>query len=490
MKQVLDKMKQFIIKHDELFFVLMFSYIMIGITMYIKTEPTDEVWNFQNIYKMYNGYKIYVDANVITTPLFHIIGLVMFNLFGANFFIFKIYGVIINVTLIFIVYKIFKGLKMSKNLALLFSSVVFVAETTIFHCSSNYNLLSLAISLLGILIIINREKYNNKFIIIESIISFFVFFTKQNIGMFYLLGFIIYEILYEKKNNKIKNILKLLIINFILIITCMIVFNKNEILNGFISYCIFGIKEFSEKNFAIELPIIKELIISIVDILFLVLFNKNKNLIKKQEIKNMNIIACFAFPFLMISYPIFNVVHVDISLFVMYILLMYYIYLFFLDLEVNKNLIGRVAILIITVLSVISVVKTILYFYKIDYSYKYNNIYFGSLLSDELKHKIDKVKKYIENSEENVIAFSTEAALYMMPLNRNNGSMDEPLLGNFGKDGEDGIIKQISSMSNTEILINKEKKVYQESEKIINYIKNNLVYVGEIDDLLIYETKN
>ena len=38
--------------------------------------------------------------------------------------------------------------------------------------------------------------------------------------------------------------------------------------------------------------------------------------------------------------------------------------------------------------------------------------------------------------------------------------------------------------------LNKEKKVYQESEKIINYIKNNLVYVGEIDDLLIYETKN
>ena len=42
----------------------------------------------------------------------------------------------------------------------------------------------------------------------------------------------------------------------------------------------------------------------------------------------------------------------------------------------------------------------------------------------------------------------------------------------------------------TGFLINKEKKVYQESEKIINYIKNNLVYVGEIDDLLIYETKN
>ena len=44
-------------------------------------------------------------------------------------------------------------------------------------------------------------------------------------------------------------------------------------------------------------------------------------------------------------------------------------------------------------------------------------------------------------------------------------------------------------MVNTKIIINKEKKVYQESDKIIQYIKDNLDYVGEIEDLLIYQTK-
>ena len=155
----------------------------------------------------------------------------------------------------------------------------------------------------------------------------------------------------------------------------------------------------------------------------------------------------------------------------------------------NKNIINKLTMLIMVLLSSISVLKTILYFCEIDYNYEYNDAYFGSLLSNEYKNKIKNVTKYIENSEGNVIVFSTEAALYMVPLNRSNGNMDEPLLGNFGKDGENGVIKEISEMVNTKIIINKEKKVYQESDKIIQYIKDNLDYVGEIEDLLIYQTK-
>ena len=53
------------------------------IDIYIKTVPTDEMWNFQNIYKMYNGYKIYIDANVVTTPIFHFIGMIIFKLLNC-----------------------------------------------------------------------------------------------------------------------------------------------------------------------------------------------------------------------------------------------------------------------------------------------------------------------------------------------------------------------------------------------------------------------
>ena len=489
MSQKLEKIKRFIIKHDELFFILIFFIIIFGITVYIKTVPEDEVWNFQNIYKIYNGYKIYIDANVITTPLFHLVGVIMFKLFGANFFIFKLYGVFINLFLMIGVYKIFKSLKIKKWLSLFFSSIIFVAEINAIHNTSSYNNLCLAISFFGILIILNRNKYtDNKFIIIESIINFIILCTKQNIGIFYLIGFIIYNIIYEKGIKKITNILKILFINLILIIICMGILYNKGLLDGFISYAILGIREFSQRNFAMEILILKLIGISVINLILIIFLNKN-NMAKKEEIKNVNIITCFAFPLLMISYPIFNIAHIDLSLFLMYILLIYIIYLIFLNMGFNKNIINKLTMLIMVLLSSISVLKTILYFCEIDYNYEYNDAYFGSLLSNEYKNKIKNVTKYIENSEGNVIVFSTEAALYMVPLNRSNGNMDEPLLGNFGKDGENGVIKEISEMVNTKIIINKEKKVYQESDKIIQYIKDNLDYVGEIEDLLIYQTK-
>lgn len=155
MKQKIEKMKQFIIKHDELFFVLIFFIVIFGVTMYIKTVPEDEVWNFQNVYKMYNGYKIYVDANVITTPLFHIIGVLMFKLFGANFFIFKLYGIVINVLLLFGVYKILKSLKISKLLSVFFSIILFMAQMNVYHNTASYNNLSLLFATYGLLIVIN-----------------------------------------------------------------------------------------------------------------------------------------------------------------------------------------------------------------------------------------------------------------------------------------------------------------------------------------------
>ena len=137
---------------------------------------------------------------------------------------------------------------------------------------------------------------------------------------------------------------------------------------------------------------------------------------------------------------------------------------------------------------VISIFKSFGYFYNIN-SYEYDDIYYGAVINEKIKNKIPKIIEYINKSDDNVIVFSTEAAFYIMPLNKSNGYMDEPLLGNFGKEGEDGVIKEIKEMKNTTILINKEKQSYQESDKIRQYIKENLKYMGKIEDFLIYETK-
>ena len=487
MKQKFEKFKRFIIKHDEFFVILIFFIILFGTSIYIDTIAGDELWNFQNIYKMYEGYKIYVDANVITTPLFHFIGYIVFKCFGANFFIFRLYAIFINLILIFAVYKIFKALKLPKYFSLFLTFIMFWAKMSIFQVSANYNNMCFAFVLLGILNVINREKYTtNKFIIIQAIISFIILITKQNIGIFYIIGLGIYNLLYEK--NKIRNILKGSLILTLLISIFILIMLKYGILDGFISYTILGIKEFGQKNIGSEIYIIKFLGILIIGIIMLYFINKKK-LIEKEKIKNINTLSCFAFPLLMISYPIFNVFHIDLASFMMYILIIYTIYILLLDIKPNKTIFNKINICLIIVFSIISITKICLYFNEIKYTYSYDNIYFGAILDENLENKIEKVIKYIKESDEKVIVFSTEAGLYMMPLNRSNGNMDEPLLGNFGKDGENGVIEEISKMENTKIMINKEKNIYQESDKIIQYIKDNMNYIGEIEDLLIYQTK-
>ena len=46
------------------------SFLVFAFIYLILVVSNDELWNFQNIYKMINGYTIYNDSNVIITPIF------------------------------------------------------------------------------------------------------------------------------------------------------------------------------------------------------------------------------------------------------------------------------------------------------------------------------------------------------------------------------------------------------------------------------------
>ena len=99
------------------FFIIFFS--IIGISLNVTIEVSDELWNFQNIYKLYNGFEIYKEANIICTPLFFYIGNFIFHILGASFFVFRIYNIIIDTILFFSVYILCKKMKMSKTSSLI-----------------------------------------------------------------------------------------------------------------------------------------------------------------------------------------------------------------------------------------------------------------------------------------------------------------------------------------------------------------------------------
>ena len=94
-------------------------------------------------------------------------------------------------------------------------------------------------------------------------------------------------------------------------------------------------------------------------------------------------------------------------------------------------------------------------------------------------------RKNSEGIEVKVISYFSN--LYMNALNKNNGDMDLPFYGNFGKGGEEGFIEKIKQLKNTEVLILKEEdNFFQESKKVTDFIRENYKQTGEIERFLIY----
>ena len=197
MKKILGK--------DYILFGILFL-IAIGIVENINIAVSDELWNFQNIYKIYNRYGIYEGANIIITPLFFYIGNFIFKIFGANFLVFRLYNCILVTVLFFIIYKILKELIKNRKISFIITMLVILyGEFFIISLGANYNTMALIIVLIGIYILITKQIKNMQ--LVQGIITGLIFFTKQNIGVYYGLAYFIYLIYtFDKKNEKINDI--------------------------------------------------------------------------------------------------------------------------------------------------------------------------------------------------------------------------------------------------------------------------------------------
>lgn len=490
MKENLIKVKKFVEKHDEIFVTILIFIMSLGYSLYIKTLAGDELWNFQNVYKIYNGYKIYVDANVITTPIFHFIGALVFKIYGANFFVFRMYSLVIYTIFFVGIYKLFKCLKIDKKNSFFLLIIFFALQYDLVISSANYNSFAIMLLVFAVLVVINRENIKH-YVLIESILITLIFLTKQNIGVFYLIGLILYTILNKKE---LKNTIKIIGITGIFGILFVLILYFNNLLEGFISYAILGIKEFDKENKSVDLFMIFAIIVTTLNGLLLISINSNDKFKKKEERKNINNIACFAYPLLGMTYPIFNISHIKFALSIQYVLLFYILYLLVKGSKIEKNKIKKyiiflLEIFIIVYYSISSITYTIKYFRKISNDeYKYNEPYYGTIFNDETKEKIKDITEYMQSCDNEVVCISTDAGLYMIPLKQNNKEFDMLLLGNLGKDGENGVIEKIKGFKDKKIiLMNKEKNSWQESDKIIEFVKNNFTKIGEIEDILIYE---
>ena len=95
---------------------------------------------------------------------------------------------------------------------------------------------------------------------------------------------------------------------------------------------------------------------------------------------------------------------------------------------------------------------------------------------------------YKENNVKKIIIVDAEACVYDIPMDIYNKNFDMFNKGNFGKDGEKGIINDIENSTNTIYLIKKDEAAlnWQTPKSVIEYIRKNMKKLGGIEYYDIY----
>ena len=457
----------------------------------------DEMWNFQSVYKLYNGYKLYEEINVIDTPLFFWVAELIFHIFGANIVVFRLSQCMLMAGYFLLSYRLLKKLEIPRTISFFTilgqatMGVYDIANFPLIRAGISYNQMAFMFVILGMNLLIS-ERFKKNYIL-QAIISILVFLTKQTIGIYYIAANVIYLIASNNsKKVKIKKCIQYIAIIVAGMLLFLFILFVNNNLYNFLDYAFGSISEFANENIAIEGKSISYLIaVVLINIIANILVIRKKCFSKHQE-ETIKQLFIFSIIFLLMAYPIFNQFHVIMAIYFSLINLVYVIYNIFKEFKekickiIKVINIGCVICLIVySGYNMLEWKKTI---QSDEYPYSWEEPFYGGVITKEEYDKNEKVIKYIENNEKNVIVLSDRAALYMVPLKRNNGDFDLPLKGNFGSQGEGGLIEKIKNMENTQFLIYEgDEKVYQEVEQTKEYVKSNMEYVGKIDCFDIYE---
>ena len=461
--------------------------------------PYDELWNFQNIFKMYNGFQIYYNCNVIITPLFFYLENIIFHIFGANFLVFRISNIILTLLTFFLAYKLQKQLNINKNINLFFIVLILFSTFSLYYVNgANYNNLALLFYLIGMIIYLTSKNSN----ILQGIILFLIFFTKQSTAIFYSIAIIIYE-LYKYRfsktffENQIKKLIAFLIPSAFVL---LLLFYLNNNLVNFINYTFGGLFDFSNNNLTFDPDFYDLFIIFIAYALSISMFISKKFFIShgftNDFFEKLLFLIIFSSCVSLTLYPLFNSAHTKI------IILLFFIIISFIFNSVFKDFFDGIKMqnifnIIITLLLLFFTLKTSLEFFfytqsmELEFITDTSSPYFGICMNKETLDRIETLKDYIKFRNENgidVIICSYDSALVMIPLRQNHGAYDLIFYGNLGYNGIEKMKKNILSKEHTEFLIvkNEDDMFDQEIIEIREFIMQKLTKCGEILNYDIY----
>ena len=419
-----------------IFFVLLIYNFVIN---YFSISNNDLIWNYGFCYNFAKGMKLYSDFNMVITPLYPTIFGLILKIFGNNMIIFYLSNAIMPTIISYIVYKNYNKAFIPTLIILSFVS------------NPNYNLLCMMF--LFILFYL-EDKNKNDYVI--GIVLGLVFLTKSSMGLLLLAS-----LYYFKDFKKVfKRFIGFLVPNIIF----LIYFYFNNSLYDYINYAFGSLISFATKNYRSSIG----LIIFIITILYLInVFRKNKD-----------IIVLYIMLFQIMSYPIFNLIHILISL----VPVIFYIFLNCNNkyyLKYNKYL---------SIILICPLLSSLLQYTMLDMKEGTNALKYKKI---EAKYYNDAmILKNNLNSFNDVYFIMYEAYYNKLLLGLDINKYDLLLMGNMGYNGEDNVIKYFDSSKNgTKFVMFKEYEGGQASLKIYNHIKDNYKLYKSFDKYDVYVKK-
>ena len=334
--------------------------------------------------------------------------------------------------------------------------------------------------------------------------------TKQSIGVTLAVIIVLYNLIFIKNKEDIKQYIKNVLFRILGIIIPVFILLIYLLINGafvdFMDYAVLGISTFTNKISYktlfyqnISVKILAGLMPISIIIMFVTLFVKDW--IDSKTKQQILTILIYSFSIILVMYPIADVMHFLMGSIIPIIGFIYIISLIgkvgYDKLQYNKKYkVYKILTLIIWIIIFAIILGTSLTnYYKYiteEKCMKLEHFKYIPLNKDE-ENSINEIVEFIlekQNEGKNIYILDAVAALYKIPANTYTKDYDMFLIGNLGKDGQEGQIEKIkNSNENTIYLIrrNEENLNWQTPKQVYQYVKQNMNKIDEIGAFDIYE---
>lgn len=484
------------VKLIDIFFIIITMVLFAATVLPRNLENLDEIWNFNFARNISNGLLPYKDFNMLQTPLLSFILGGILKLFGQELFVMRITSLVLGAGILFVAFKILRELKINTKWSIFSSALLFLFIKDSFYIDYNYAILF--VTLLLIYIELKYKNYSLKYNVLIGLLAGITILLKQSTGIIISAITVLYLLLEKRDKETVKAILYRITGVLIPCIIFVIYLFLTNSMSSFIDYCILGIGTFQNKISYLKLLRGKDLsafLALLVPVTLIILLVINLLHVKQGKLKeNIQDIILFVFSlgqFIMI-YPISDEIHFKIAAFPTIMAILYYVCK---NIQELKNI--KLSIFIEHFMNIITISFVgLLILESINDIYLYSQTdksilkHFSNIpISSTLQDRIIEVDNFIQNEKKDVYILDSEAAVYMIPLDRYNKDFDMFLKGNLGQASEEGQIEKIKNMKDTLILIknNKIPLNWQTPKEVITYVKENLRKVGTVSFFDIYE---